>query len=112
MNNFIARANIDHYLDMLGRDDIRSDNRAVICKLLIEEENKLSHDLEQLQFAESRAAACRDRVGHLRRLRDCFAADSTGRAQANAMLQNFEALLVQVESFCGHMRARIHTHSL
>jgi hypothetical protein len=112
MNNFIARANIDHYLEMLGRDDIQSANRTVLCKLLIEEEDKLSHDLEQLQFAESRAAACQDRVERLKRLRDCFADGSTDRVQADATLHNFEAFLVQVESFCSRMRAKVHGHSL
>ena len=65
MNNYIARANIDHYLELLNKDEIPSNGNSMIGKLLIEEENKLSHDLEQLDFAESRAAACRDRVAHL-----------------------------------------------
>ena len=112
VDNYIARANIDHYLELLSNDDACSKNRSVVCKLLIEEENKLSHDLEQLEFAESRAAACRDRIDRLRRLRDCFAAGSSDRVQAERTLQNFEAFLVQVESFCSHMRKRVHTSRL
>ncbi len=111
MNNFIARANIDHYLELL-EDDLPAPRRFVVGKLLIEEENKLSHDLEQLEFADSRAAKCRARVDHIRRLRDGFADDSTEWATADGLLRNFEMLLVQVEEFCDHMRKRVNGSSL
>jgi hypothetical protein len=112
MDNFIARANIDHYLELLGEDDIPPAKRSTVGKLLIEEENRLSHDLEQLEFAESRAAACRDRVSHLKRLRDRFDEGSAGHTRANGLLQSFEAILIQVENFCGHMRRRLERRGL
>ena len=111
MKDYIARANIDHYLELLAKDDILPNNRATICKLLIEEENKLSRDLEQLQFAESRAAASRHRLSHLRRLRDDLD-DSADRLRADGMVRTFEAILAEIESFCNRMRRRIETRGL
>ncbi len=55
MDQFIARANIDHYLEMLKNNDISSHNRSMITKLLIEEENKLGRDHEQLGIAPWRS---------------------------------------------------------
>jgi hypothetical protein len=78
VNNFIARANIDHFLELLKDDDLSVEKRSVICKLLIEEENKLSRDLEQLEFAQSRAAQCQQRVDQLHDLRNGFTDGSTG----------------------------------
>ncbi|MBU6462206.1 MAG: hypothetical protein KGL35_12830 [Bradyrhizobium sp.] len=112
MNNYIARANIDHYLELLNKDEIPSNGNSMIGKLLIEEENKLSHDLEQLEFAESRATACRDRVSHLTRLRECFAAGSSDRVQAERMLANFEDILRLIEGFSDQMRKRVNDRAL
>ncbi len=112
MDNYIARANIDHYLELLGEDDIPPGKRSTITKLLIEEENKLSHDLEQLEFAEGKAAICRNRVNRLRRLRDGFVEGSVSRTQADSLLVNFEVVLTQVEGFCGHLRRRVQASGL
>lgn len=112
MYNFIARANIDHCIELLGRDDIQPSQRSIICKLLIEEENKLSHDLEQLQFAESRVSRYRDRVDRLRRLRDRFADGSTERIKIEGVLLDCESLLGQVEAFCIDLRRRVNERAL
>ena len=111
MDQFIARANIDHYLDLLHNNAIPARNKATISKLLIEEENKLSHDIEQLEFAERKATACRDRLDRQRRLRECFAAGSTDRVQAERVLVSFEATLQLVEGFCAHMRKKVIARS-
>src|SRR5262249_39399423 len=66
MDGFIARANIDHFLDLLKDGDLAPERRATIVRLLIEEEDKLGHDLEQLDFAESRAENGRRRLQQLR----------------------------------------------
>jgi hypothetical protein len=71
---YVARANIDHYLGILNNNDISSETKAMVTKLLITEEDKLGHDLEQLEFAENRAAKGRDRVNRLRLLRNSFVA--------------------------------------
>ena len=45
MYRYVARANIDHFLGFLNDADLAPERRAVIVKLLIEEEDKLGHDL-------------------------------------------------------------------
>jgi hypothetical protein len=62
MHRYIARANIDHYLDLLNSTDLSAEKRAILTKLLIEEEDKLSLDMEHLEFTERRAADGRERV--------------------------------------------------
>jgi len=112
MDNYIARANIDHYLELLRNDDTPPERRSVIAKLLIEEENKLSQSLEQLEFAETRLAAWRDRVNQLRRRRDSFAEGSAGHTRADGLLQSSESILTQVENFCRHMRKKVEGSGL
>lgn len=112
MNNLIVRANIDRYLELLTSDDLPAEELSAISKALIAEESKLSYDLEQLSFAESRAAACRARLKDLRRLRDGFARDAAGRVQADALLANFETTLGHVEHRCRVMRKRVRSSSL
>jgi len=58
MDRYIGRANIDHYLSLLNGSDLMPQSRSTITKLLIAEEDKLSHDLDsnspkqELQTAE------------------------------------------------------------
>jgi hypothetical protein len=66
MNSYIPQANVDHFLHLLEDAALAPDRRAIVTKLLIEEEDKFGRDLEQLEFAERRAANGRDRVKHLR----------------------------------------------
>ncbi len=112
MDDYIARANIDRYIELLDGDDTPPGKRSTITRLLIEEEDKLSRDLEQLEFAESKVALCRNRVKQLKYLRDSFAEGSVSQIQADSLLVSFEAVLTQVESFCGHMRKRVEQNGL
>jgi len=57
MDRFVARENIDHYLRLLNSTGLGPEKRATVTKLLIEEFDNLGHDLEQLEFAETRAAS-------------------------------------------------------
>lgn len=66
MDPFITRENIDHFLELLKADDITPDRRDAITRLLLDEENKLSYDLEQLEFALTRAANGRDQLKQAR----------------------------------------------
>ena len=112
MYRFVARENIDHYLGILSSDVLLSaEKRATIIKLLIAEEDKLSHDLERLEFAEVRAAKCRDRVDCLRKLGDAFADGSMDRAQAERLLDNFESIHQLVE-FCHKMREKVNSRAM
>jgi hypothetical protein len=112
MQGFIARANIDHYLSVLSSTDLAAQNRDTVTKLLIEEEDRLGHDLEHLQFAEDRAARSRDRVSYLRKLCGAFADGSADRAQAEKVLANFEVTHRLTERFCYCMREKVYSRGI
>ncbi len=112
MQRFIASANVDHYLGLLKNGDVPSQTRSMITKLLVQEEDKLGLDNEQLEFVESRAAACRARADRQRRLMDSFIAGSTEWVQAERLLVNFESLAQFVEGFCHQMRHKVNGRSL
>lgn len=112
MNHFIGRANIDRCLELLDDRDLSAERRSAISKALIDEENKLSRGLEHLEFAESRAAACRERLKRLRSLRNRFREGSLGRTQAETMIENYRTILQQAEKLCGLMRKRLRENQL
>ncbi|MCA1526506.1 hypothetical protein [Bradyrhizobium yuanmingense] len=112
MDRYIARANIDHYIGRLSSNDLTPDNRSTIIKMLVEEEDKLSHDLEQFEFAEQRAAAGRKRVNQVTNLRDGFAFGTCERRQADELLVNIENLQTHLEDACHRLRRRINSHRL
>ena len=105
-HTFVARANIDHFLDLLNEDDLSSERRAVIIKLLIAEGDRLSHDLEQLQFAEGRAAKGRDRLNHLRQL--LAGANQADRARAERRIADAEILQDALDGFCERLRMKVN----
>jgi hypothetical protein len=109
MDSYVVHANIDHYLGLLNNHDVPPKTRTTVTKLLIEEENKLSHHLEHLDFAEDRAAKGRDRLNRLRNLRDSFVAGSTDRMQADRLLANFEATQRLLEGFRHKVRAKVNS---
>jgi hypothetical protein len=53
MDQFVARANIDHFLDLLRNNDLPAERISSINKLLIEEEEKLGQSLEGCQLSPS-----------------------------------------------------------
>ncbi|MCW2113708.1 hypothetical protein ABIF21_005909 [Bradyrhizobium elkanii] len=106
MDPFIARANIDHCLDLLKASDTPDSTKATVTKVLIEEERKLGHEREQLEFAESRAMACRERAERQRRLKDSFEPGSLQRRQAESLLISFEWLAKFIEGACVQMRRK------
>jgi hypothetical protein len=106
-HQYVARADIDHYLDLLKLPDVPAKTRARLNKLLLEAENKLGRDYEQLEFAESRATACRTRADRQRRLMESFAPGSSDWEQAERVLVNFEALAQFIEGFCREMRHKL-----
>jgi hypothetical protein len=113
MKDYVARANIDHYLALLNDDDgISADQRTVIGRLLIEEEDKLSRAQEQLDFALMRTASCRARTARLRKLRDSFIVGSAARADADKTLANFEVLLGMMDEACLRLRAETQASRL
>ena len=109
MDGYVAHANIDHYFRLLTGEDISDHNRAVIIKLMIAEEDRLGRQLEHLQFAEDRTARSRDRVHHLRRLRDTFADGTNERVHADRLLATFATTHELMEQFCRRMRERVNS---
>jgi hypothetical protein len=107
MDRFVARANIDHYLDLLSDGGCAREKRAMVTKLLVEQEDKLGHDLEQLEFAERRVADGRDRLNHLRSRLDLVPEQQ--RAEAEQLVANFEDIQNLLESFCRQMRDKVNT---
>ncbi|MBB4371717.1 hypothetical protein GGD63_004518 [Bradyrhizobium sp. cir1] len=112
MQRYVARANIDHYIGLLNGGDLPAHNRDTILKLLIAEEDTLSHDLEQLEFAESRAASGRQRLNHLTGLRSAFAPGTTERAQADRLVVNFEKLQALLDELCRRLNDRVNARGL
>jgi hypothetical protein len=106
-DRFVTRANIDHFLKALWDDGLPAEKRAIITKLLIEEENKLSHDLEQLQFAEDRVLAGRKRLEHLRNKLNDPRSDPAGRSQASRLLAAMEETQRLLEEFCEQLRRKV-----
>ncbi len=112
MHQYVGRANVDHYLSLLNGSDLAPDNRNTITKLLIAEEDKLSHDLEHLEYAERKAASGRERVNHARKMREAFAFGTREREHADRLVVNFENLQTILEDFCHRLRARINSHGI
>ena len=106
MDKFISRANIDHYLSLLNDAGLAPKIRATVTKLLVEEMDKLHGDLEQLEFAEQRAAHGRDRLNHLRSRLDL--APEQHRAEAERLVANAEAIQHLLEGFCHQLRNRVN----
>ena len=101
----IARANIDHYLGLLNDADLAPEKRTTVTKLLIQEEDNFGHDVEQLRFAEKRAADGRDRLNHLRSRLDLT--PERLRVEALRVIANVEAIQHLLEGFCHQLRDRV-----
>jgi len=108
MDSFIARANIDHYIGLLNRDDLSPKTRTTVTKLLIEEMDGLAHDIEQLEFAEKRVADGRDRLNHLQSRIDSTPEEL--RAEAKRLIANVEDIQILLEGFCHQLRNRVNNH--
>lgn len=111
MNRFVARANVEHYLNLLD-GEISPESRSTVMKLLVEEEDKLSHDLEQLGFAEQRVVDGRRRVEQVRNLSSSFAHGTLEWEQAARLLVNLENIQTLLEDFCHRLRAAVHSNGL
>lgn len=107
MDNYVSRANIDHYCRILTSHALTARNRYTIVNLMIAEMDKMDAGPEQLQFAEDRAAKSRDRVTHFRKLRDGCANGSTEQLQADKALANIEMIHRLMEDFCCGMREKV-----
>ena len=107
MHRYIARANIENYLHLLIGIGLGAEKRTMVTKLLIEAENELSHDLEQLEFAERRVADGRERVNRVRNARDAFAFGTPEREKADRLLINVENIQTILEDTCHRLRGKV-----
>ena len=112
MGQLDVGANIDRCLELLDDHDLSAERRSAITKALIDEENKLGHGLEQLELAESRMEACRERLRQLRRFRNRFRPGSRCRTQTDLMIENFQSIVLQAEKICSFMRKRLQDNQL
>ena len=107
MYRYIARENIDHFIELLNGDSLAPDRRAVITRLLMDEEDKLGHDLEQLDFAETRAAKGRELLNHAQaQLAKCHPHQ---RPQMERLVQNFAALQMLLDGFCNQLERKANS---
>lgn len=107
MDQFIARSNIDHYLNLLYSDHASAEDRVAINQMLVTELGKLDLGVVELAYAESRAAACRRRFDQISHWRNGFADGSIERTQADNVAEQFQSTLQMVDTFCGQMRGRV-----
>jgi hypothetical protein len=112
LGHLSVHANIDRCLELLDDHDLSSERRSAISTALVDEINRLSHRLEQLEFIESRTAACRERLKQLRSLRSCFQKGARVRVQAEMMIENFQSIVSQAEKICSFMRRRMREDQL
>ncbi|MBI5260709.1 MAG: hypothetical protein HY852_02685 [Bradyrhizobium sp.] len=111
MQHYIAHANIDHYLDLLRERSLPAEGRATVFKMLIAEEDKLGHDLEQLEFAESRAKKGRFSLDRIRRIHD-DAQDPLDRLRSERLLAAAEEAQLLLEHFCRLVRRSVNSNGL
>lgn len=111
MDCFIARANVDHYISLLNGSSLSEHDRDTTNKLLSTELDKLDHDLEHLEFAESRAKCGRDRVITLRRISNSLNFGTAEREQAERSLISCENLQTLLDDFCRRLRRTISCDS-
>ena len=88
------------------------ETRIAINSLLIEEENKLSRNLEQLEYVELRAARLRANYQRMSCLREHFPEGSAERSCASRLLLDFETTLKIVDSICMRMRKQVNEGAL
>ena len=106
-----AREKIDQYVDdLLNKPDLPWQRRTAITKLLIQEEDKFGHSLEQLEFAESLAATGRARLKEVQQMLE--AAMPSDRGSASRVVAKFIATQHLLDSFCHQLRMKMRSRNL
>ena len=108
MEKFIARQNIDHYLWLLSNSDLPDGQRNTINRLLVEEEDKLAHSLEQLEFVEQKLTGYRNHMNGLQRWRDGFEDGSSEWVRAGKVLADFGDTLQLLENLSRRIREQLN----
>jgi hypothetical protein len=104
VSDFITRANIDRYLELLRDPDLVSGKRAAVVKILIEEEDRLSKLQENLELAERRATRGRELLDQSR-ARLCSSPHLTDHAQAVRLVSTLKSIQHLPDHFCHQPRS-------
>ncbi len=103
MRDFIAQQNVDHYLLLLQKPELPTDQQRTLQSLLVEEENLLARDREQLELAERRVHDGKQRIRKLKqtvaqsnadqRLRDSNSSLVAVMERTQQLLEDFHRML-------------------
>lgn len=107
MHRYVARANVDHYLDLLRDTNLTAPRRSTTIALLIAELDQLSEDAEHLEFAETRVAGSRQQVAQAAARRDSLSFGTSEREDAEKHLIHLENVHTVLDDFCHRLRHRI-----
>ena len=107
MDRYVARAKIDHYLDILKDRNLTAQRRSTTIALLIAELDKLSEDVEHLEFAEIRVGISRQEIAQARARRDTLSFGTSDRDDAEKYLIHLENVHTMLDDFCHRLRHKI-----
>ncbi|MBR0764463.1 hypothetical protein [Bradyrhizobium japonicum] len=107
MERYVARANIDHYLDILKDRNLTAQRRSTTITLLIAELGKLSEDVEHLEFAETRIGMSRQEIAQATARRDSLSFGTSDRDDAEKHLIHLENVHTMLDDFCRRLRHKI-----
>ncbi|MDA9410975.1 MULTISPECIES: hypothetical protein [unclassified Bradyrhizobium] len=107
MHRYVARANIDHYVEILKDMSLSTQRRSTTIALLIAELDKLGADGEHLEFAETKVSASRQQVAQAAARRDSLALGTSARENAERYLIHLENVHTVLDDFCHRLRHRI-----
>jgi hypothetical protein len=112
VNPYVARANVDHFLDLLREDGISDQIRHTVTKLLVAQEDQLGRTVEALSFMESRLIKGREDVASIRLKCKVFAHGTEQHIEAEKLLVNLENTLTLMENYCQRLRTDIDRNGL
>ncbi len=104
MDNYITRANIDHFLSVIEDSHLDPGTRAVAVRLLRRQLDKLSVRPDQLEFAESKVTDGQVHLNKAKRMRDGLA-DPTARAEADGFVATLTKVQELLKACCERLRA-------
>ena len=112
MQKVITPTTVDESLESLKDNCLTAEKRVAAMKLLIAEEDRFSHDLEQLELAFNRTGRGQAQLRQIRRIRDRFAPNSEARRQAERLLATTEATQELLKTSFEKLRLRYLGSSL
>ena len=112
MRDFIAEQNVDHYLSMLQKPQLASDQRTTLQKLLVEEENLLGRNREQLELADRRVHEGKQRIRKLKQTVANWHADERAREPNLSLVTAMEKTQELLEDFHRTLRNELYPYCI